>query len=108
MILAVGVDLVSVVRIEAAMQNPRFTARILTKAEREYCDTPEKTAGRWAAKEAIQKCLPTRLRWHEIEILSSPAPLARVNGLPPGTRIHVSISHERKMAVAFAVLESVS
>lgn len=107
MILAIGVDAIEVARIEKAMQKPRFVERILTERERSQIRTPIRIAGRWAAKEAIYKCLPHLNRWHAIEILSSPAgqPIATVD-LPPGTKLHLTITHEKNVAIAVAILES--
>jgi holo-[acyl-carrier protein] synthase len=106
MIRAVGVDVVSVERIIRAMRRVRFVERVLTPAERLACSGPEWLAGRWAAKEAVAKCWPERLNWHDVEVLPTAAgpPRATVKGQSiPG--LHVSISHERETAVAFAVLE---
>ena len=110
MIRAVGVDIVEIGRIERAMRKPRFVERIFTEREREFLDSPAAVAGRWACKEAVAKCLPKRIRWHEVEVLSGERgePIVRCGGLEamvPGGRLHVSISHERSHAVAVAILE---
>ncbi len=107
MIRAIGIDAVEVTRIEQAMQNPRFIPRILTEKERAEIRTPIRIAGRWAAKEAIYKCLPHLNQWHAIEILSSPSgqPIPSVD-LPPGTKLHLTITHEKNVAIAVAILES--
>ena len=73
MIVAIGVDVIEVSRITTAMENPRFLKRILTLKEREMIKHPARVAGRWAAKEAIAKCLSSlhlKLSWHDIEILN--------------------------------------
>lgn len=106
MIRAVGVDIVSVPRIARAMRRAGFVKRILTDAERRACTGTEWLAGRWAAKEAIAKCWPEPLRWQDVEVLPTEAgpPSVTIAGRRvPG--LHVSISHERESAVAFAVLE---
>lgn len=108
MILGIGIDIVSLKRIEAAARNPRFVERILTAEERDMFTSTAEIAGRWAAKEAIAKALsPRQLSWHDVEILraSSGKPVVRVT-LPLGHVLHLSISHERENAVAFAVLEA--
>lgn len=109
MIAGIGIDLVSVDRIRRAMANPRFAERILTSRERTACElTAEHVAGRWAAKEAVAKCLGRPLRWHDVEVLQNPngAPLAcvRTGLLPEGWSILLSITHERSMAAAVATL----
>ncbi|HMS55351.1 MAG TPA: holo-ACP synthase [Fimbriimonadaceae bacterium] len=107
MIIGVGTDIVSLERIRRAAMNARFVERILTRREREEFTSIAEIAGRWAAKEAIAKALSSRtLGWQEVEILrgSQGEPLVSVQ-LPPGQHLHLSISHERENAVAFAVLE---
>ncbi len=108
MIIAIGIDTVDVERIENALQNPRFAKRILTERELKVSFSPSRFAGRWAAKEAIWKCLPHLTSWHQVEIENDELgkPIARVP-LPPGTRLHLTISHERNIASAFAILESI-
>ena len=113
MIVRVGIDLVEVGRIAHAMENPRFRARVLTATEDEYCRTVNSVAGRWAAKEAIYKAMGLDLSWQDVEILNDPngEPVAHIlkeGALDDGHRIHVSISHERGLAVAMAVYERVS
>jgi holo-[acyl-carrier protein] synthase len=111
MIVRIGLDVVEVARIKRAMQNPRFLPRILTAAERGQASSPARVAGRWAAKEAIAKCVGTHLGWHDVEVVNDAegAPVARFNNfeLPRGHRIHLTISHERGVAAAVAILEAV-
>ncbi|HLK15430.1 MAG TPA: holo-ACP synthase [Fimbriimonadaceae bacterium] len=110
MICGLGVDLVEVSRIRRAMQEERFLPRILTATERAEVLSPERVAGRWAAKEAAAKAVGTFLRWHDVEILNLPSgqPVARIR---PGAfdmrgfALHISISHVKEHAVAVAVLE---
>lgn len=113
MIVRVGIDLVEVGRIAHAMENPRFRTRVLTEAENAYCRTVNSVAGRWAAKEAIYKAIGEDLGWQDVEILndSHGEPVARVlrsDVLGEDHKIHVSISHERGLAVAMAVFEKTS
>ena len=113
MILGVGVDVVEIARIEHAIQlRPRFLARVFTDGEQEIVRMPHEAAGRWAAKEAIIKCVGYRLPWRDMEILRDRygKPLARI--LPDIGRgpvqIHVSITHDAGLAIAFAVMERIS
>ena len=112
-----GIDIIKVARIRAALARfgARFSARVLTPAERAYVrDRPETFAGRWAAKEAVSKVLGLGVRgigWKEIEIVRLPtgqpsvqlhdraARRAEQLGM---ARIAVSISHEDDYAVAIA------
>lgn len=109
MILAIGVDIVEVSRIQEAMQNPRFAARILTPRELAVGSTVQFVAGRWAVKEAVAKAVGTHLTWQDVEVLpdESGRPVATVllRKLGTGHRLHVSISHEKGHAVGMAVLE---
>lgn len=105
-IVGIGLDVVEVSRIERAMANERFLTRILTQRERSIARTPVRVAGRWAAKEAIAKALSIDLKWQDVEILNDDrgAPVAFIDGL--GNRVvHLSISHERGIAAATAIVE---
>lgn len=111
MIVRIGIDIVEVARIERAMRRPGFLERILTPEERVLCKTPARVAGRWAAKEAIAKVVGLSLGWQEVEILADEtrAPRAVVHSRkwnPRKFRLHISITHEKNIAAAVAILES--
>jgi holo-[acyl-carrier protein] synthase len=112
-----GIDIIRVGRIQAALDRfgARFSARVLTAAERRYVrDRAETFAGRWAAKEAVSKVLGLGVRgigWREIEIERMPTgqPAVRLHGRAAARaaqlgmeRIAVSITHESEYAVAIA------
>ncbi|HYM53225.1 MAG TPA: holo-ACP synthase [Candidatus Dormibacteraeota bacterium] len=114
----IGVDLIDIDRITAVLARfpDRFRERVLTEAESRYCGRKaERIAGRWAAKEAISKVLGLGVRgvgWREIEILPNwaGAPQVRLHARAAARAaamelqdVTVSISHERRMAVAVAV-----
>lgn len=104
MILALGTDIVSVARIQAAMERDGFVDRILTQPEKRAGMDAQFVAGRWAAKEAIKKCCPWLNSWHDVVIDSGEGPpKAIVLGLPANETVMVSISHEREYAVATAI-----
>ncbi|MBN9500792.1 MAG: holo-[acyl-carrier-protein] synthase [Armatimonadetes bacterium 55-13] len=110
MILSVGLDLVEVSRIAAAMKNPAFLERILTAREREVITSPMRVAGRWAAKEAIAKAVGLHLSWQDVEVLPGPSgePIVTIHHSDfdvTSRKIHISITHERGHAAAVAVLE---
>lgn len=107
MIVGLGIDIVEVGRIRTAMGNPRFAERILTDAERndERVNDPTYVAGRWAAKEAAHKAWPMADHWHDVEVISDPAPRMAIRGLPDDLRALVSITHERSHAVAVVIIE---
>lgn len=123
MIFGIGTDIVSVDRIQRSMMaNPRFAEKLFTLSEQEYCESRaakyQSYAARFAAKEAVMKAFGTgwseHVHWLNIEILrrADEAPrvvlhhdtkiLAQELGI---TAIHLSISHEKEYATAFAVLE---
>ena len=112
-----GIDIIRVERIRRTLAKfgPRFSARVLTPAERRYVrDRPETMAGRWAAKEAVSKVLGLGVRgigWRDIEIERLPTgqPSVRLHGRAEQraeqlgmARVAVSISHEAEYAVAVA------
>lgn len=106
MIVAIGVDIVEVSRIEEALKNPRFASRILTPAELEVGSSAQFVAGRWAVKEAIAKAVGTHLTWQDVSVLPDAhgRPVAHL-ALDADLSLHVSISHEKGHAVGMAVLE---
>jgi holo-[acyl-carrier protein] synthase len=115
---SVGIDLIEIDRIEAAVARwgERFFKRVYTEAEREHCrDRAPELAARFAAKEAVMKALGTGIRgvgWREIEVLPNRdgKPLVHLYG---GARrkaeelglgaIAISLSHSRDYALASAV-----
>lgn len=122
MIISIGTDIVSLERIEALYQKyPKaFCGRLLTVAEGlEFASRNQASsylAGRWAAKEAIGKALSCGVKWgfREMEVLTQPsgAPQVLLYGKIANLaselgvkHIHLSISHERTLAIAMVVLE---
>lgn len=120
MVVGIGTDIVSVQRIRDL--SPGAVERFLTEKEQAYCrkhaDPSERMAGRFAAKEAILKALGTGwahgLGWHQMEILpdENGAPKVILSGAAHerllflgANHCHISISHEKLFAVAFAVLQ---
>ncbi len=117
-----GIDLIECERIARVWQlHPeRFLARILTDAERTYCERMKNPvphiAGRFAAKEAVLKALGTGWRgpisWTDIEVtndasgqpqvtLSGPtAEIARGRGI---VSLVVSVTHTESYAAASAI-----
>ena len=115
-VVAVGVDLVDVGRIRSvlARYGDHFTARILSPAEAEYCrsraDPAPHVAVRFAAKEAVLKCLGGGCALREIEVVRalSGSPSITLSGRAArragGGSVLVSLSHLDHLAAAFAVL----
>ncbi|MFW6346790.1 MAG: holo-ACP synthase [Halomonas sp.] len=124
MILGIGTDIARVARFERAMQRHggRFALRLLGELERERLRDHSAPAAflakRFAAKEAFVKALGTGLRrgmrWTEIQVVNDAlgrpslvlAGRAHELAMTTGVRaIHLSISDEEALAVAFVVLE---
>ncbi len=116
--LAVGIDLVEVVRIASALQRfgDRFLARVFTPAEILLTGRdPVRLAGRFAAKEACAKALGTGIGppgWHEIECLrdSVGKPWLCLSGAAAGlardygwVEAAISISTTRDHAIACVI-----
>lgn len=114
----VGVDVAAIPRIASAQQRfgDRFLHKFLTDREIAYCGgLAERWAGRWAAKEAIGKAMPTgvaRPSMREVEILPSDDGRPHVQVAPAttltGREIDVSIAHDGHFAVAVAVIPELS
>jgi holo-[acyl-carrier protein] synthase len=124
MIKGIGVDIIAVKRVEEMMEahGEVFCSRVFTRRETEYCQRftrpGERLAGRFAAKEAVLKALGTGWRggisWQDVEILQtrSGAPEVKLSGAAEAEArklgvqmVHLSISHSRDYALAFAIAE---
>lgn len=122
MIAGIGTDIVEIGRIEKAIERSgRFLDKVFSEEEQEYLRLrkmrPEYVAGRFAAKEAVSKALGTGFvgfGFTDIEIARSASGKPEVilkekaDKVARGFgdyRMHISITHGRDTAVAFAVLE---
>jgi len=123
MIIGTGVDIVKIARIERILETNRdsFLERIFTDEEIEYIKNKNYNAqtisGLFAAKEAVSKVLGTgigKVNWKHIKIYydEKGKPHVKLNSQEEIMdslnidEIHVSISHEREYAVAFAIGEN--
>jgi len=124
--LGVGVDLVEVARVSTiiADKGARVFERLLTPAERAYCesrpDPATHVAVRLAAKEAVYKALQGSeaargIGWRDIEVTRAPdgRPDVALSGLAERrarelrvTRVLLSLSHTHEAAIAIAVLST--
>jgi holo-[acyl-carrier protein] synthase len=128
-IYGIGADVIEVARIEAAWRRHgrRFAQRVLGPQELVRFDARSQRvaarglaflATRFAAKEAISKALGLGMRmpmtWRAVEILNAPGgrPVAVANGelaafvAANRLRLHVSVSDERSVAIAYAIAET--
>ena len=124
MIYGIGTDIVAVPRLQTSLDRygERFAARILTASEmavfREVANKAHFLAKRFAAKEALVKALGTGFRdglsLHDIAVVNDAlgkpvlefsdklADRLHARGI---TQQHLSLTDERKYALAFVVLE---
>lgn len=129
MIIGIGSDLCDIRRIERSLARfgTRFTERVFTPGEQAKSDAratrAPSYARRFAAKEACSKALGTGLRagvfWRDMEVVNLPGgrPSLRLTGgaaarlarmMPEGHEavIHVSLTDDPPMALAFVVIEA--
>jgi len=126
MIIGIGTDIISVERIKKIIETrgERFLNLIFTDNEKKYCQSKESPwinyAGRFAAKESVFKVLKTGwglgVRWKDVEILKNKNgdPKVFLKGktkIIAGNKgiknIILSISHDKKYAMATAIGESI-
>jgi holo-[acyl-carrier protein] synthase len=121
LILGLGVDLVDVQRMDKILKvwGHKFTSRLFTQNEIEYCsqksNAAECFAARFAAKEALAKALGhgfcEHFKWTDVEVVkeNSGKPAFSISGitarLVENKRVLLSISHTKSQAVAFVTLE---
>ena len=124
MIAGIGTDVIETERMRSAItrHGDRFLTPVFTSDEIAGAPTgPARDAyfaARWAAKEAVSKALGTGIgtecAWTDVTVRRGPAgePLVDLSGAARCSarrrgigRIHVSLSHERNLAVAMAVAE---
>jgi holo-[acyl-carrier protein] synthase len=118
MIVAVGLDMIELVRIKAVWQNHphRFLYRHFTAEEITFCrsqaDPLPSIAARFAAKEAFQKCWHEPHGWQDVWVVKEglKPKLAFAEGLQReiearGYVVHLSLTHSRDHAAAVVVLE---
>ncbi|HVN67347.1 MAG TPA: holo-ACP synthase [Candidatus Sulfotelmatobacter sp.] len=123
MIKGIGIDIIEIERVEAAVKKygEKFLRRVFTKREIEHCTShkayryPE-LAVRFAAKEAYSKALGTGIggfgrrhtgiTWREIEVINDQRgkPLLVIRG-KVSKKAHVSLSHSQANAVASVYVE---
>ena len=125
MIVAIGIDVIEIARVEEVMsrRGARFRDRVFTEKEIGYCESlgaPYPSyAARFAAKEAVMKALGTGwtggIGFQQIEVLRDEAGAPSIQLTGPAldrfqalgaTRIHLSLSHSRELAMAQIVLEN--
>ncbi len=119
--IAVGVDMVEISRIQAVLerQGDRFLRRVYTDRELAYANgRPSALATRWAAKEATAKALGTGIgpvSFREIEVVcdarGKPELYLHGNAARLAARLHLSqfvlsLSHAADYALALVVAQA--
>ena len=124
MIVGMGVDIIEVPRVRAAIERfgERFLRRLFTVGEIRYCESKankyERFAARFAAKEAALKAIGTGLSrgisWQDVEVTREPsgrptlifkgkaAEFAQRLGF---RRASISLTHTEQVALAQVILE---
>ena len=115
----VGTDIIEVDRIKEALKDERFTLRVFTDKEIDYCEKKRRSknqhyAARFAAKEAVFKAISKTLEdkysisWKDIETTNDEQGRPRVEISNINNNIiediDISISHCKEYAIANAVV----
>lgn len=127
MVVATGVDIAEINRVEralAASHGARFRDRVYTAGEQRYCEGRRRGRGqsyaaRFAAKEATMKALGVGwgkdAGWQDIEVVRAKGGPPRIQLSGPAqataerlgiTRLSLSLTHAAGLALAFVVAES--
>ena len=130
MIVGIGSDLCNISRVEKTLERygDRFIQRCFTPVEQRKSEGRAQRAAsyakRFAAKEACSKALGTGFSqgvfWHDMGVVNLPSgkPTMKLTGgaaerlaklIPPGHEavIHLSITDEHLMAMAYVIIEAV-
>ena len=114
-IMGTGIDLVDIARFERSVaRTPGLLPRLFTDAEQRL--KPHSLAARYAAKEALIKALggSDGVYWTEIEIGAEPSgkPRFELTGSTAAvvaergiTALHLSMTHDAGLAIAYVVAE---
>lgn len=121
MIVGIGVDIVDLARFERAVtRTPKLLDRLFAQSEQMQGSRRlpfHSLAARFAAKEALIKALGTSdsFRWHDMPIVSNDErnpsfaltgdilAATQSRGI---TRIHLSMSHDAGVAIAYVIAEA--
>ena len=120
MIIGIGVDVVDLARFErATSRTPGVLTRLFADSEQWDGDARRSLsslAARFAAKEAVIKAIgdSTGVRWHDmavvsdglrnpsIEVYNALADIVAARGI---TSLHLSVSHDAGIAIAYVIAE---
>lgn len=113
MIIGIGCDIIKIERITKYL-NKNISLNFLTDNELKICNQfslsrkAEWIAGRFAAKEAIYKACHNSINCtiYDFEVLQNDdgSPYCKIENYI----VHLSISHEKEYAIAYAIVESMN
>jgi holo-[acyl-carrier protein] synthase len=121
MIVGIGIDVIEIQRIKAAVLRQAFRNKVFTKSEQAYCDSrgaqrSQSYAARFAGKEAVMKAFGTGMAggsFRDIEILpnDSGQPEVQLYGSffklaqeKEVIKVYISLTHAQQYAAAEALL----
>jgi len=110
MALEIGVDIEEITRFKKMHLNSRFLNIIFTKKEQELCKKKKEPyisfAGKFCAKEAVIKSWKGKINIKDIEVINSSQGKIEIwiKG-KHNPKIKCSVSHTKKYAVAFVIIE---
>ncbi len=118
-IVGIGVDTIEIARFQKSIKNPRFLKKVYGEEEIKLLSQKhlESYAGNFAVKEAFVKALGvgfTKINPNDIEVLreKNNKPYIKINKKikealkeVDGEFIHISISHDKRSAMAFCIIE---
>lgn len=110
----IGIDIVDIEQFKKIPFNtkPNFYKKVFLDSEIKYClkykNPYEHFAGKFAIKEAVKKAISDKISLLDIEIYHSKSkPLVRLKGkLARKYTFHISISHEKKLAIGVVISQS--
>ena len=121
MIIGIGTDIIEICRVEKAVKSTKgFIEKLFTENEIKMFESKgfksEVIAGNFAAKEAVSKAIGTGFRGFglkDIEVLRNELgrPIVNLSSKVyraldrENVNIHLSISHSKDNAIAYAVME---
>jgi holo-[acyl-carrier protein] synthase len=120
-IVGIGVDVVDLARFERALdRTPKLKSRLFAEVELSTHDrvlSLRSLAGRFAAKEALIKALgeSAGIQWHDMRVVSDQhgnprfelsGAAATVAASKNAAHLHLSMSHDGGVAIAYVVAES--
>lgn len=110
--IGIGIDIVDVDKFRQIPfeSKPGFYKQIFNQSEIKYClkykNYYEHFAGKFAIKEAVKKSIRNRVHMIDIETYHIKSkPHVRLKKLESNYSFHVSVSHEKNLAVAIVISE---